>query len=224
VNGVHDLGGSHGFGRVPVEDGDSFHADWEKRTFGIVIAMAYAHRVPRSTDESRYTIERLPPDVYLGSAYFERWLLGSEANYEQYGLLGREELEARRRELAGKHSGPAPRNDDPELTARVLAGLRAGPAHNAFEGEPAYAPGEAVRARNVHTKRHTRLPGYARGKLGRIDCVRGAFPIPELAAEGERELEFVYEVRFEGDELWGESAEPNACVYLQLWESYLQPS
>lgn len=222
MNGPHDLGGSHGFGPVPVEDGVPFHAEWEERMFGIALAMAYAHRIPRTTDESRYAIERLPPDVYLGAAYFERWLLGAEANYEAYGLFTREELEARKRELAGEQSARPPGNAAAEQAARVLAGLRAGRTHTDVDGEPSYSPGDAVVARNVHTKRHTRLPRYARGKRGRIDCVRGAFPVPELAAQGERELEFVYEVRFEGAELWGESAEPGTCVYLQLWESYLQ--
>ena len=207
-----------------MEDGVPFHLDWEKRTYGIVIAMAYAHRVPRTTDESRYMIERLPPEVYLGAAYFERWLLGAEKNYEAYGLFSAEELEARRRELAAKPAAPLPRNTDPEQVERVLAGLRAGPTDRAFDGEPTYAPGDAVVARTIHTKRHTRLPRYVRGKAGVVDCVRGAFPLPELAAEGQRELEVVYEVRFEGEELWGDSAEPGTCVYLQLWESYLQPA
>ena len=224
MNGAHDLGGSHGFGRVPVEDGLPFHADWEKRTFGMTIAMRYSHGVPGTTDESRRTIEHLPPEVYLRAAYFERWLLGCEQNYEAYGLLTREELEARRRELAGEPSAPLPRNEEPEQVERVLAGLRAGPTSEEVHGEPSYSPGDAVVARNVHTKRHTRLPRYVRGKQGVVDCVRGAFPIPELAAERECEVEFVYEVRFEGEELWGESAEPGTAVYVQLWESYLQPA
>jgi nitrile hydratase len=224
LNGAHDLGGSHGFGRVPAEDGLPFHAEWEKRTFGMTIAMRYLHAVPGTTDESRRTIELLPPDVYLRAAYFERWLLGCETNYEAYGLLTRDELEARWRELAGEPSAALPRNDDPDQIDRVVAGLRAGRTDEVFDGEPSYAPGDAVVARNIHPKRHTRLPRYVRGRRGVVDCVRGAFPIPELAAERERELEFVYEVRFEGEELWGESAERGTAIYIQLWESYLQPA
>ncbi|MET0487420.1 MAG: SH3-like domain-containing protein [Candidatus Rokuibacteriota bacterium] len=34
----------------------------------------------------------------------------------------------------------------------------------------------------------------------------------------------VYSVRFEGRELWGEAAEPNQKLYLDLWESYLLPA
>jgi nitrile hydratase len=223
VNGPHDLGGSHGFGAVPVDDGNAFHADWEKRVFGITMAVSYAHRIPGTTDEARYAIEQLPPEIYLGSAYFERWLLGAETNYEAHGLLTRAELENRRRDLAADPGASLPASDDRGQVERVLDGLRAGPHPRQAAGTPAYAPGDEVVARNVHTKSHTRLPRYVRGKRGRIDCVRGAFPVPELAAAGERELEFVYEVRFEGEELWGDSAETATCVYLQLWERYLQP-
>jgi len=55
MNGVHDMGGMHGFGPVPIEDDAPFHADWERLVFGLV-------RVTRSegvydVDESRYGIE-----------------------------------------------------------------------------------------------------------------------------------------------------------------------
>lgn len=32
----------------------------------------------------------------------------------------------------------------------------------------------------------------------------------------------VYAVRFQARELWGESAEPNSSVHLDMWESYLE--
>jgi nitrile hydratase len=223
MNGPHDVGGSHGFGRVPVEDGEAFHAEWEKRVFGMLIAMGYLHRIPRTVDESRFTIERLPPDVYLGAAYFERWLLGGETNLERYGVLSRTELGERRRQLANEPAASPPRAPDAEQVGRVLAALRAGPAARAAPAAQArFAPGDAVVARNMHPKRHTRHPRYIRGKRGRIDRVHGVFDLPELAAEGESEPEYVYEVRFEGSELWGESAEAETCVYAQLWESYLE--
>ena len=34
----------------------------------------------------------------------------------------------------------------------------------------------------------------------------------------------LYSVRFDAVELWGESAEPNQRVHLDLWESYLAPA
>ena len=40
MNGVHDLGGMHGFGPVVLEpDEPTFHAEWERRTFALNLAM-----------------------------------------------------------------------------------------------------------------------------------------------------------------------------------------
>jgi hypothetical protein len=33
----------------------------------------------------------------------------------------------------------------------------------------------------------------------------------------------MYNVRFDGTELWGDSAEARESVYIDLWESYLLP-
>ena len=39
MNGIHDLGGMHGIGRIVREkDEPVFHADWERRMFGLFIA------------------------------------------------------------------------------------------------------------------------------------------------------------------------------------------
>ena len=41
MNGVHDLGGMHGFGRINAEPESVepvFHAEWERRVFGLFLA------------------------------------------------------------------------------------------------------------------------------------------------------------------------------------------
>ena len=39
MDGIHDLGGMHGFGPVEPEDDEPvFHAPWEGRTLGLMIA------------------------------------------------------------------------------------------------------------------------------------------------------------------------------------------
>jgi len=78
VNGVHDMGGMHGFGKVqPDTDEEPFHADWEAR----VLAMQRAIRATRAwnIDMSRDALEHIPPQRYLASSYYERWLLGRAA-------------------------------------------------------------------------------------------------------------------------------------------------
>jgi nitrile hydratase len=89
---------------------------------------------------------------------------------------------------------------------------------------PRFGVGAAVVTRNMHPSGHTRLPRYARGKRGAIAAHRGCHVFPDANAHGLGEQpQHVYSVRFDARELWGEAAEPNQHVYLDLWESYLLP-
>jgi nitrile hydratase beta subunit len=223
VNGVHDLGGSHGHGAVPVDDGATFHEEWEKHLFGLRMAMN-VHGIPGGLDALRYAVELLPPEMYLAAAPFERWLISGEQVYVDRGVVTAEEIEARRRELAAGDA-PLPSNVDPQLVQRVVGALENGrTSRREVDAEPRFAPGDAVLTRNLHTTEHTRLPRYLRAKRGVVDRLHGAFDLPERAAVLEHHPEHLYEVRFEGAEVWGESAEPNTCIYAQLWESYLMPA
>src|SRR5204862_4637470 len=76
----------------PDKDEQPFHADWEAR----VLAMQRAIRATRAwnIDMSRDALERLPPQRYLASSYYERWLLGMERNAVEKGLIGADELAA----------------------------------------------------------------------------------------------------------------------------------
>jgi len=89
---------------------------------------------------------------------------------------------------------------------------------------PRFAPGDAVLTREMHPHGHTRLPRYARGKRGVIHCCHGIHVFPDTNAHGRGEdPQPLYSVRFDARELWGESAEPNQAVHIDLWESYLLP-
>ena len=65
-----------GFGRVPVEDDgaeyEPFHATWEARIFGMMRILA--SKGAFSLDEFRDVVESLPPDRYLSSEYYQRWV------------------------------------------------------------------------------------------------------------------------------------------------------
>jgi nitrile hydratase len=83
-----------------------------------------------------------------------------------------------------------------------------------------------VVTRNVHPTGHTRLPRYARGKQGVIHRLQGVQTLPDTNAHGLGEQpEPVYNVLFDGRELWGDSAEAggNQVLSIDLWESYLEP-
>jgi len=69
------MGGQTGFGPVPTDDdggGPAFAADWEARVYAL--ATVLRRRGLFNSDELRDAIERLPPEVYLGASYYERWL------------------------------------------------------------------------------------------------------------------------------------------------------
>jgi nitrile hydratase subunit beta len=224
MNGVHDLGGMHGLGHVDVEANEPvFHNPWEKATFGILLATMGQGLY--NLDEFRHGIEVMNPANYLTSSYYEHWLETMEKNLIEKGVIDREALEARTQEFLKNPEAPVPQREDPEL-ANNLSQLVRGGASSSREvsAEPRFGVGDRVRTRNVHPHGHTRLPRYVRGKQGVVERVYDAFVLPDTNAHGEGENpEYVYCVRFDAKELWGDSAEPREVVHVDLWESYLEP-
>jgi nitrile hydratase subunit beta len=56
-----------------------------------------------------------------------------------------------------------------------------------------------------------------------IESVRGVFVFPDTNAHGRGEQpQWVYTLRFDARELWGETADPNHSVSIDAWESYLE--
>ena len=53
MDGVHDMGGMHGFGKVEPEPNEPvFHAPWEGRALALNRAMGYAGAVDTSTSRA----------------------------------------------------------------------------------------------------------------------------------------------------------------------------
>ena len=78
MDGIHDLGGMHGFGSVVVErDEPVFHAAWEGRVFALA-SLALAGGLA-NVDAFRHAIERLSPVEYLTAGYYGRWLAALES-------------------------------------------------------------------------------------------------------------------------------------------------
>src|SRR3954447_19160136 len=94
MNGVHDLGGMHGFGPIIREVNEPlFHAPWEAQVRAMmVIARSRGYF---NIDAFRYGIERMDPAHYLRSSYFERWLASTELNLREHGFLTGDELDDR---------------------------------------------------------------------------------------------------------------------------------
>ena len=94
MNGIHDLGGMHGFGPVdPERDEPVFHHEWERRAFAVTMAAGFLGEW--NIDMSRYAREQMPPAEYLATTYYEHWLFGLEQLLVERGLLTRAEIEER---------------------------------------------------------------------------------------------------------------------------------
>lgn len=222
VDGVHDMGGMDGFGPVDIDDDAKFHEDWERLVFGLVrlLRMQDVYVV----DESRYGIEQMPPRDYLDASYFERWLASMERNLREKGVIEEGDIEERlhdlRREDPPPSDGSTPSD---ELIALVVEEFRTDAAFDRDPQEPRFAPGEAVRVRNIHPDSHTRCPRYVRRCRGTIADVRGTYVVPDDVVRGKETAEPLYSVRFGAGELWGPDAEADDWVSIDLWERYLQP-
>jgi nitrile hydratase len=217
MNGIHDLGGMHGFGPVEREpDEPPFHGPWEAAV--VALMRAGMQGGVYNIDEFRHGIERMDPAHYLRSTYFERWLDGITRLYLEKGVVTPAELAAR-------GGGTVTRAEAAPASPVSPSGRGPGSTFRPATAPPRFAVGAPVVARTIHPSGHTRLPRYARGKRGVVAAHRGCHVFPDTHAHGLGEQpQHVYAVRFAARDLWGEAAEPNQSVYLDLWDSYLDPA
>ena len=113
------------------------------------------------------------------------------------------------------------------LTAnRVASALAKGaPVERDLPLAQHFKVGQRVRARNLNPTGHTRLPRYARGKLGVIECCHGAHVFPDSNAHFRGENpQHLYSVRFSAADLWGVDANARDSVALDLWDDHLEPA
>ena len=216
MDGIHDMGGMHGFGRVePEKDEPVFHAAWEGRCLALNRAMGAIGAW--TIDEGRAGIEQLPPDVYLASSYYRKWALRLENMVVAREFAGADELAAGHALRAGKP--PARKLTAAEVPRMLTRGSY---------GRPALAParfavGDRVRAKNIHPATHTRLPRYARGHIGVVEAIRGCHVFPDSTAVGGGEnQQWLYTVVFDARELFGETADPTLQVSIEAFEPYLE--
>jgi nitrile hydratase len=218
MNGIHDMGGMHGFGKVEAEpDEPVFHAPWEGRVLALQRCLGYAGAY--NIDMSRFAQERLPAAVYLTVSYYKRWEMAIEKNLVERGYATPEELEA------GRANGPA------KPLKRKMTADDIGPALTRGKyGRPATAParfkiGDRVRTLNINPPTHTRLPRYARGRTGVIERIQGCHVFPDTVAVDKGENpQWLYTVLFDGRELWGPQSDPSLKVSIEAFEPYLEPA
>jgi nitrile hydratase len=220
MNGVHDMGGMHGFG--PIDRRAAPSAETSALDYRIRALMRLTiDRELYNLDAFRYGIEQMAPAHYLRAPYHERWLTSVVFNLAEAGVISEDELAARM-ELLQQQPDAEPVHPAPTVPPVPAREARQEPTPASV---PRFAVGDAVIARNIHPVGHTRLPRYVRGKRGVIRLIHGLETFPDSNAHGRGEhSQPVYNVEFDGRELWGAAAEPNHVVSIDLWETYLEPA
>jgi nitrile hydratase subunit beta len=219
MNGVHDMGGMQGMGAIQAEKNEPvFHAPWQGRAYAVTRAMGAWRKW--NLDVTRYQRELIPPADYFTMSYYERWIVALVELMVKTGLVTKAEIESGTPDQGSAKLTPA-------LTAEKVPMLitKGVPAKRDVPVVASFHAGERVRSRNINPVGHTRLPRYARGKVGTIHRDHGVFVFPDTNAMflGEKP-QHVYSVRFSARELWGEQAAAQDSVYLDMWDSYLEPA
>lgn len=232
----HYLGGLEGLGPVDFEK-RVFVSPWEKRIFGIHVAMmALSSHLPLPDTSSgfkttwtwadlRKGAESLNPFDYFKYRYYEKWLGGISGYFVEKGYITAEELDARTQAFAGGAQAAAPSNGgDPVIDERINTYLIEGDSpKRAIEAKPRLSVGDQVLVKNVPTVEHTRLPGFLRGQIGVVDKVYDAAYnyLCSTGPDGIGDPMPVYSVRFETGKIWKQNTEDNVSIYADLYESYL---
>ena len=217
MNGVHDMGGMQDMGPVEYEKNEPvFHLMWEGRVFALRRGMGAWGKW--NIDASRHAVELVPPADYLRMSYYERQFNAFVEMLVQHNFVTREELERNVPAAGSPKAAPA-------LTVEKANALiaRGAPTSRKVIAAPRFKAGQSVRARNINPVGHTRLPRYARGKVGTVWLDHGVYVFPDTNAQflGEKP-QHVYSVRFAARELWGDQAAPQDSVYVDMWDDYLE--
>jgi len=215
MNGAHDMGGMQDMGPIRHEPNEPlFHAEWERRAFALFNAtdVQWPYR--------RTEIELIPPADYLRMSYYEKWLAALPQILIKTGMASAAEIES------GKVQGGVNTKwhvlSVSEVAARILP---VSTTSDQISASTQFHVGQRVRARNLNPVGHTRLPRYARGKLGTIERDGGIEELQDTDIQGlGLKQQHVYSVRFAARELWGDQANSRDSVYADLWEGYLEPA
>ncbi|MFG1933875.1 nitrile hydratase subunit beta [Mycobacterium sp. NPDC048908] len=238
----HYLGGLEGLPELTDLERRVFVEEWEKRIFGIHVAMMGLSKhlsaalpkypidqVPTTFAEHwtwahlRTGAEAMDPFDYFKYRYYEKWLGGITQFLIDRGYLTGDELASRQRELG---SGAAPTTPDPRpaIDDQVTRYLRQGDSPRRDVAHPRFAIGDRVRITNVPVAEHTRLPGHLRGKTGTVERIfEGDYAYFVETGDGIGSPMPVYIVAFEPSELFGPQAETGPQMfYAELFEAYLE--
>lgn len=209
MDGIHDLGGMQGFGKVPHTNNSLsykpvFHEDWEHLAYSLVFVAADAMKLI-SIDELRHAIERMDTRHYFDAPYYDRIIIGTATLLVEYGAITKAQLDA----CLG--------------TDFKLARPYASSGRPAIAERSPFEVGEIVKVRDEFVSGHIRMPGYVRGKEGKIlHRTTVKWPFPDTIGHGDKsaQMQSTYHVEFKVTDLWGDAAD-DGTVVVDLFEGYL---
>ncbi len=219
MDGIHDMGGMHGWGATTIEPNEPvFHATWEAKAFGF--GALSARLSGTNLDAMRHAIDRQHPYIYLVDGYYGRWLACVETLLTDSGVLAPGAVEARARRLRGEdvEEPGIPETAKPDYKPTGPGSLRP------LDTRPRFEIGQRVRAKTMSPRGHTRLPRYVRGHTGTVILHQPPHVLPDTNAHflGEN-VQQVFAVRFASTELWGEGAE-RFDLTIDMYDNYLEPA
>ncbi|MEN4479775.1 nitrile hydratase subunit beta [Mycolicibacterium cosmeticum] len=236
----HYLGGLEGLPEPLTLEKRVFVEDWEKRIFGIHVAMMGLSNhlgsalpeypideVPTAFEDEwtwadlRTGAEAMNPFDYFKFRYYEKWLGGITQFFIDKGYVTEDEL-------ADRIGEPGPAADTEDVRAiddQVIAYLRYGDSPRRDVAHPKFAVGAQVRITNVPADAHSRLPGYLRSRIGTVERIfEGDYGYFCHTGDGIGDPMPIYIVEFEPAEIWGPRAEGGPLkLYAELFEAYLAP-
>ena len=217
MDGIHDMGGMDGFGKVEAEPNEPpFHDDVGRPRPGDAARDGLRRRPGTSTFALR--AEKLPPVDYLDSSYYQRGSLALESNVSERGYVT-----PTRRSKAGHALRTASRCARTFTPTASNAGMTRGSSRASTQGHSqlhsratACAPRTSIR-RRTRGCRAMRATRSAWSSCQRLPRVSG------LIAHGKGDNpQWLYTVVFDGRELWGPDADPTLKVSIDAFEPYLE--
>ena len=222
MDGIHDIGGMHGFGAIAREENEPvFHHAWEGRV--LAISLAVPMTVPLHDGNFRSAIEKIEPATYLRISYYERWLRGTIDLLQGAGVVSEAELAGGATVSLPDGLGRRAAPDAAAIPGVIQAGAPAA-MPDARDAPHRFAIGDRVRTKAAMGEGHTRLPRFARDKVGVIESDHGPFRFADSSAANRGpQPQALYTEVFAARDLWGDEAVEGDSLALDLWDSYLDP-
>lgn len=215
MDGIHDLGGMQGFGRVDhvvntLDYDNPLHTPWDHLGYTLAAVGGTLEQTTalKTWDKFRHAIERIDPKRYLESSYFDRVIIGVATAFVESGVITKDELD----EASG---------GDFQLADPVIS-----PGREATKTSQSFNVGDRVRTSDTRVDGHVRMPAFCRGRTGTVlHRTTKEWMLPDSIGHQNlpAEKQPTYHVEFDRHELWGKDAEPGTVI-VDLFQEYLEPA